>query len=136
MPDLNQQVDLGEIIVGVDTHKDTHVAVAIDPLGRRLAQQAVSTTPAGLLTLLAWSRQMSTTRTWGIEGTGSYGAGLTRLLTLSGELVHEVSRPNRRLRRERGKSDPIDAEAAARSVLAEHSLAAPKADDGASESLR
>lgn len=136
MTDLHHVDDLGETIVGVDTHKDTHVAVAIDPLGRRLAQQTVSTDHAGLLTLLAWSRQLSTTRTWGVEGTGSYGAGLTRLLTLSGERVLEVSRPNRRLRRERGKSDPIDAEAAARSVLAEQSSAAPKTDDSPSEALR
>src|SRR3954454_17224515 len=100
MPDLNQQVDLGEIIIGVDTHKDTHVAVAIDPQGRRLAEQAVATSPAGLLALLNWSRQLGSERTWGVEGTGSYGAGLTRLLTQRGELVHEVSRPNRRLRRE------------------------------------
>ena len=136
MTDLQQRVDRVGIIVGVDTHKDTHVAVAIDPQGRRLGQQTVSTNHAGLLTLIAWSRQLSTTCTWGVEGTGSYGAGLTRLLTQSGEPVQEVSRPNRRLRRERGKSDPIDAEAAARSVLAEQSLVAPKADDTASESLR
>lgn len=136
MTDMHQRFDLGEIIVGVDTHKDTHVAVAIDPLGRRLADQTVNTDHAGLLRLLAWSRELSTTRTWGVEGTGSYGAGLTRLLTLSGEPVLEVSRPNRRLRRERGKSDPIDAEAAARSVLAEQSLVAPKADDSPSEALR
>ena len=107
--------------------------MTIDPLGRRLGQQTVGTNHAGLL---AWSRQLSTTRTWGVEGIGSYGAGLTRLLTQSGEPLHEVSRPNRRLRRERGQSDPIDAEAAARSVLAEQSLANPKADDHASEALR
>jgi transposase len=136
MTDLNQRVDQGAIIIGVDTHKDTHVAVAIDPQGRRLAERAVSTSPAGLLALLTWSRQLGSERTWGVEGTGSYGAGLTRLLTQRGEPTHEVSRPNRRLRRERGKSDPIDAEAAARSVLAEQSLVVPKAADTASESLR
>ena len=126
MTDQHERVDLGEIIVGVDTHKDTHVAVAIDPLGRRLDQRTVCTDRAGLLSLLEWSRKLSTSRVWGVEGTGSYGAGLTRLLTASGEPVHEVSRPNRRLRRERGKSDPIDAEAAARSVLAEQSPGRPE----------
>jgi hypothetical protein len=136
MTDQHERVDLGEIIVGVDTHKDTHVAVAIDPLGRRLDQRTVCTDRAGLLTLLEWSRKLSTSRVWGVEGTGSYGAGLTRLLTGSGEPVHEVSRPNRRLRRERGKSDPIDAEAAARSVLAEQSPVVPKSSDHANESLR
>ncbi len=136
MADTNSRVDLGGIIVGVDTHKDNHVAVAIDPLGRRVAQRTVGTDRAGLVNLLQWSKQLNATRTWGVEGTGSYGVGLTRLLRESGEPVHEVSRPNRRLRRERGKSDPIDAEAAARSVLAEHGLTPPKANDDASESLR
>jgi transposase len=135
MTDITSAVDLGGIIVGVDTHKDNHVAVAIDPLGRRVAQCTVSTDRAGLVNLLQWSRQLNATRTWGVEGTGSYGAGLTRLLQRSGEPVHEVSRPNRRLRRTRGKSDPIDAEAAARTVLAQHGVTPPKADN-TSESLR
>ncbi|MDX6310502.1 MAG: transposase [Nocardioidaceae bacterium] len=136
MTDITTPVDLGGIIVGVDTHKDNHVAVAIDPLGRRVAQRTVSTDRAGLVNLLEWSQQLNATRTWGVEGTGSYGVGLTRLLQRSGEPVHEVSRPNRRLRRERGKSDPIDAEAAARSVLAHHGVTPPKADNNPSESLR
>jgi transposase len=86
--------------------------------------------------LLSWARQVSGRRLWGVEGTGSYGASLTALLRGSGETVFEVARPTRRLRRNRGKSDPIDAEAAARAVLAGQFLGAPKATDHVSESLR
>ena len=78
MTDPNQRVAHSAIIIGVDTPKDTHMAAAIDPQGRRLAERAVRTSPAGLLTLLTWSRQPGTERTWGVQGTGSYGAGLTR----------------------------------------------------------
>jgi transposase len=132
----NSVVEVGAVIIGVDTHKDVHVAVAIDDLGRRLAQCQVATDPAGLADLERWARVLGGNRVWGIEGTGSYGAGLTRFLQSAGETVHEVSRPNRRVRREHGKSDPIDAEMAARSVLAEQALGAPKCTTAHSEALR
>jgi len=87
----------------------------------------VVTTKSGLIELLNWAQQLGRVRAWGVEGTGSYGAGLTRHLLAAGETVHEVSRPDRRLRREHGKSDPLDAEIAARSVLAQRDVGTPKA---------
>jgi len=122
--------------LGVDTHKDVNVAYALDQLGRRLAQRSVPTTEAGSQDLLRWAKRLGPDRAWGIEGTGSYGAGLTRYLRAAGETVHEVSRPDRRVRRDRGKSDPIDAEVAARNVLAGQVVGAPKAGSGATEALR
>jgi len=95
----------------------------------------VVTTKSGLIELLNWAQQLGRVRLWGVEGTGSYGAGLTRHLLAAGETVHEVSRPDRRVRREHGKSDPLDAEIAARSVLAQRDLGTPKSA-GSSEALR
>src|SRR5947199_4981437 len=92
------------------------------PWGASCAQTSVTTSARGLRDLLDWARQLGEDRRWGVEGTGSYGAGLTRHLLGCGETVREVSRPGRRLRRDRGRSDPLDAEAAARSVLADQSL--------------
>nr|WP_175442268.1 IS630 family transposase [Humibacillus sp. DSM 29435] len=115
MPEeLHGATGVGAVIVGVDTHKDLHVAVAVDGLGRRLGEHASSTDPAGLKDLLRWAHELGPGCRWGIEGTSSYGAGLSRVLQAAGASVHEVCRPNRRVRRTRGKSDPIDAEAAAR----------------------
>lgn len=125
-----------DVIVGVDTHKDVHVAVAIDGLGRRLGDLSVPTTGAGLRSLLAWAQTLGPARQWGLEGPGSYGAGLTRYLRHHGEAVLEVSRPGRRLRRERGKSDQLDAEAAARALLAGESCGSPRQGIGTSEALR
>jgi transposase len=136
MTDALRTAEPSGVIVGVDTHKDVHVAVAIDTLGRQLAQTSVTTSARGLRDLLDWARQLGEDRRWGVEGTGSYGAGLTRHLLGCGETVREVSRPGRRLRRDRGRSDPLDAEAAARSVLADQSLVAPKDSRDVSESLR
>jgi transposase len=123
------------VIIGVDTHKDIHAAVAIDRLGRQLEHRSVATTTSGLDELLKWAQHLGRERVWGIEGTGSYGAGLARHLLAAGETVHEVSRPDRRVRRDHGKSDPLDAEIAARSVLARQDLGSPKGD-GSSEALR
>jgi transposase len=100
------------VTVGVDTHKDAHVAVALDQLGRLLDAIEIPTTPAGYAQLLAWASQYGTVDRIGIEGTGSHGAGLCRWLAARGLVVVEVERPDRRLRRNRGKSDTIDAEAA------------------------
>jgi transposase len=126
----------GAVIVGVDTHKDVHVAVALDVQGRRLGCCSVPTTSAGLLQLEQWSIRYGTVEVWGVEGTGSYGAGLTRQLVGHGHRVREVSRPERKVRRDKGKSDLIDAELAARSVLAGTDLGAPKETRTTSESLR
>ena len=106
------------ITVGVDTHAEVHVAVAKDSLGRRLDATSVPTTPAGYAELLGWAQRLGPINAWGIEGTGSFGAGLTRFLHRHGQVVVEVNRPDRQARRRRGKSDPLDAEAAARAVQA------------------
>jgi hypothetical protein len=86
----------GAVIVGVDTHKDVHVAVALDVQGRRLGCCSVPTTSAGLLQLEQWSIRYGTVEVWGVEGTGSYGAGLTRQLVGHGHRVREVSSPERK----------------------------------------
>ena len=123
------------VTVGVDTHAEVHVAVAKDAFGRRLDATSVATTPGGYRALLGWAQRLGEIDAWGIEGTGSFGAGLTRFLRGHGQVVVEVNRPNRQLRRRRGKSDPIDAEAAARAVQAREG-SIPKAGDGQVEMIR
>jgi transposase len=125
-----------KVIVGVDTHSQVHVAVAITGLGARLGELSFDPSPAGFARLEEWSAMCGEVTAWGVEGTGSYGAGLARYLMRSGECVLEVNRPDRSLRRRVGKSDPIDAEAAARSVLAGTATTAPKTGDGLVESMR
>jgi transposase len=124
------------VTVGVDTHAEQHVAAALDPLGRLLGTRAVPATAAGSAALLAWAGRFGAVERVGIEGTGSYGAGLSRWLRARGVAVVEVERPKRPARRGRGKSDPVDAEAAARAVLAGTATAQPKAGTGAIESIR
>ena len=111
-------VGKARIIVGVDTHRDEHVAVAIDQLGVRLGEHRVPTTCSGYRGLDCWAMGLGEVVAFGIEGTGSYGAGLARYLAGCGRAVIEVSRPDRSTRRRLGKSDPVDAEMAARAVLA------------------
>ncbi len=94
---------LPDIIVGVDTHKHTHAAVAITGLGARVGELAIRVGLGGYRELEAWARSLGAVRAFGIEGTGSYGAGLARFLRAAGHAVHEVGRPDRRLRRQRGK---------------------------------
>ena len=126
-----------DVIVGVDTHKDEHVAVAIDGLGGRLDQYYLPVTNSGYAQLLAWSKTFGRVHAFGVEGTGSYGMGLTRFLRRHAETVIEVSRPPRAgHRRLAGKSDPIDAEHAARQVLAGQATATPKVSNGAVEAIR
>ena len=107
-----------KVIVGVDTHKEEHVAVVIDKLGARIGQLTLPTTKMGYADLERWARTLGEIEAFGVEGTGSYGAGLTRFLRGQGHTVIEVNRPDRSTRRRLGKSDPTDAEMAARSVLA------------------
>src|SRR6266567_7110679 len=125
-----------QVTVGVYTHADLHVAAALDQLGRLLETRSVPTTLAGYRALVAWASGLGTVERFGIEGTGSYGAGLARWLRGRGFEVLEVERPKRQHRRRRGKSDAIDAEAAARAVLAGTATAQPKAGDGPIEMLR
>jgi transposase len=124
------------ITLGVDTHKDIHVAVALDNLGRRLGTLSVPTIPAGYKELVAWARGFGALERAGVEGTGSFGAGLTRFLQAEGVEVFEVIRPRRREQYRSGKSDPIDAEAAARAVLAGTATGVPKGTDGEVEMIR
>jgi transposase len=124
------------VTVGVDTHKDTHVAAARDQLGRRLGTTQVPASSAGSAQLLAWAHALGEVAAWGVEGTGSYGAGLARFLAAHGQRVVEVNRPDRQARRRRGKSDAVDADAAARAVQAGEATGVPKAQDGVVEMLR
>jgi transposase len=121
---------------GVDTHKDFHVAAALDQLGRLLEIAEFPATAAGYGQLRAWLVNHGEIDAVGIEGCGSWGAGLARHLTAAGVAVVEVNRPNRQTRRRRGKSDSIDAEAAARAVLNGDASATPKSGDGPVEALR
>jgi transposase len=125
-----------QITVGVDTHLDVHVAHANDQLGRRVATVQVPTTPAGYQHLLAWARELGEPIAWGVEGTGCYGAALARFLAANHQVVVEVNRPDRSARRRRGKSDPVDAQAAAKAVQAGEVTVAPKAGDGQVEMIR
>ena len=115
-----------DILIGVDTHKLTHAAVAISALGARLGSLIIPAGSAGYQALQAWAQSLGPIRAFGIEGTGSYGAGLSRFLCEHGYPVFEVNRPNRQLRHQKGKDDALDAESAARSVLAGQATAVPK----------
>ncbi len=123
-------------VVGVDTHKNLHVAVAVSPVGLRLGELVAPASAAGYAQLERWALDLGPIRAFGVEGTGCYGAGLSRFLTGRGHQVLEVNRPDRATRRRRGKSDPIDAEAAARAVLAGVASSVPKTADGTTEMIR
>lgn len=124
------------VVVGVDTHKYVHVAVAIDLLGVRLGDAMVSADSGGYGRLREWALSMGRVESFGVEGTGSYGAGLTSFLRRHGHRIIEVNRGDRRTRREKGKSDTIDAEMAARAVLAGSATSVPKSADGLCEMIR
>jgi len=124
------------ITLGVDTHAEQHVVVALDQQGRVLGTRAIPTTTAGYASLLTWATAYGCIERVGVEGTGSYGAGLARWLRGCGLVVVEVDRPNRRVRRHQGKSDTVDAEAAARAAQAGTATGQPKAGDGRVEAIR
>ena len=124
------------VIVGVDTHKHVHVAVAVDHLGARLGSCSVPANRGGYAELVAWARTLGAVEAFGIEGTGSYGVGLASFVRRHAVRVVEVNHCDRRKRRNNGKSDTIDAETAARSVLAGIATAVPKSADGAAEMVR
>jgi transposase len=115
---LNETSPSTDILIGVDTHKLTHAAVAINALGARLGSLTIPASSKGYQALQAWAQSLGPIRAFGVEGTGSYGAGLSRFLCEHGHPVFEVNRPNRQLRHQKGKDDALDAESAARSVLA------------------
>ena len=125
-----------QLVLGVDTHKDVHVAVLLDRLGCYLATAPFGTSDAANSDLVAWACRYGQVTTAGVEGTGSYGYRLARHLTDQGIKVVEVNRPDRARRRRKGKNDPVDAEAAARAVLAGDAHAVPKDRNGAVGELR
>lgn len=125
-----------QVTVGVDTHKDVNVAVALDGQGRKLGSTTVSTGADGHRILLTWAKGLGEVVAVGIEGTGSYGAGLSRYIQAAGVRALEVERPERRSRQVAGKSDALDAERAARAVLAGEVRVEPKGANGKVESLR
>ncbi|SCF73660.1 IS110 family transposase [Streptomyces sp. Ncost-T10-10d] len=124
------------VIGGIDTHTDVHQAAVIDSVGRHLDTQSFATNSAGYEQLLAWLHSQGEVIAVGMEGTGAYGAELARFLTASGITVVEVDRPDRRARRAHGKSDPIDAYAAATAVLSGRASGTPKSRDGIVEAIR
>ncbi len=128
--------ELNEVTGGVDTHSRVHVAAVVNAIGKILATASFAVSAAGYAELLAWMRSFGTLTAVGVEGTGSYGAGLCRFLTANEVVVIEVNRPNRQLRRRRGKSDSTDAESAARAVLNGEATGVPKTGDGNVEALR
>ena len=124
------------IIGGVDTHGDTHTVAAVDLLGRSLGWAQFPADRAGYRQLTRWLSSHGRVEAVGVEGTGSYGAGLTRYLTGAQLPVVEVNRPDRADRRRRGKSDPVDAEQAARAVANHTATATPKTRTGPVEAIR
>lgn len=115
------------IAVGVDTHKERHHAVALDALGQMLGEAAFAASAAGYADLRRWAARYGgpDELVFGIEGAGSWGAGLCQHLQHAGHAVVEVERP-RRAERRAGKSDRIDALAAAKHVLAGEKVSTPR----------
>src|SRR6187431_1033726 len=132
----NQQLERG-VVGGVDTHKLTHHAAALDAAtGQLLGDREFPATRSGYEQMLTWWLTFGVVVKVGVEGTGSFGAGLQRHLEHEHVTVLEVARPNRQDRRARGKSDPIDAINAARAVLSEATAIIPKAREGFVEAVR
>jgi transposase len=129
-------VEARAVTGGVDTHADMHVAAALDPIGGLLGVQEFPVSPAGYARLPGWLGGFGTVALVGIEGTGSYGAGLARHVTAAGVRVVEVDRSDRQDRRRQGKSDPLDAVSAARAAQSGRARGAPKGRDGAVEAIR
>jgi transposase len=121
---------------GIDTHKEAHAAVAINGLGARLGAMTLLASSRGYHEMESWAQSLGPVRAFGIEGTGSYGAGLARFLQERGHNVIEVNRPNRQIRHQHGKNDPLDAENAARAVLSGQARAAPKSGTSSVEMIR
>jgi transposase len=121
---------------GVDTHLDVHVAAALDEIGGLLGVESFEASRAGNDNLLGWLQSFGPVTRVGVEGTGSYGAGLARLLRTAGVAVVEVDRPNRQARRRQGKSDPADAVEAARAAPVRACLGSGKTRDGNVEAIR
>ena len=133
---MSTMTEDARVVAGVDTHKDFHVVAVLDELGRLCDTATFTTTARGYRDLTRWVSGFGEVLAIGVEGTGSWGAGLSRHLRARGLNVIEVNQPDRHRRRRRGKSDRVDAEMAARAVLAGDATAQPKAGDGPVEALR
>ena len=124
------------VTVGGDTHLDTHVAAVIDQAGRLFGTQGFPASTRGDVALVTWAERFGPVERIGVEGTGTYGAGLARFARAYGLQVVEVNRPDRSTRRRQGKTDPIDAQAAARATLAGVAATTPKTREGQVEMIR
>ena len=134
---MNTMAQPGRMVtVGVDTHGDVHVGAVVDEVGRVLGITEVSTDARGFRALEGFATRFGSIDRVGVEGTGSYGAGLTRWLRARGHTVIEVDRPDRKTRRMKGKSDPVDACSAARQVLSGQARGVPKTREGRVEMIR
>ena len=131
-----ETVEVVHVTGGVDTHSQVHVGAIVNAIGRILGTASFPVSQKGYRDLLDWMRSFGLLCTIGVEGTGSYGAGLTRFLNSEHVEVVEVNRPNRQLRRRRGKSDTTDAESAARAALNGEATGVPKSGDAMVESIR
>lgn len=125
-----------DVIGGVDTHKDLHVAAVVDGRDRVLGTRSFPTTRQGYRQMLAWMRTFGKPVRIGIESTGSYGAGLLRFMQAADIEVMEVTAPDRHDRRKRGKNDDLDAQNAAHAAFAGHRTVTPRSRDGMVEALR
>jgi transposase len=121
---------------GIDTHGEVHVAAALDEVGGLLGSESFGANPDGYKSLLTWFGAFGELTRVGIEGTGSYGAGVARFFARAGVEVVEVDRQNRQARRQSGKSDPLDAVEAARAALSGRARGQAKSRDGSIEAIR
>ncbi|MFK0174169.1 IS110 family transposase [Streptomyces sp. NPDC090306] len=136
LPAQPQQAPEEDVVLGVDTHKDVHVAAVITILRALLAHQEFPATATGYRQLLAWAHSFGALGRAGVECTGSYGAALARFLSRENIQVVEVNQPDRAMRRKRGKTDAVDAEAAARAVLSGRADVMPKTGEGPAADMR
>lgn len=133
---MNKDLNTQAIIGGVDTHKDLHVAAVVDAKDRFIASNTFATTRQGYRLMLEWMRSLGEVQRVGVEATGTYGAGVLRYLQKAGIEVLEVTGPDKHDRRARGKSDTLDAQAAAHAAFAGKRTVTPKTRDGMIEALR
>jgi len=126
----------GTVVAGVDAHTDEHHVAVVDLQGRLLGAAAFPTTAEGYTRLIRWLRGQGEIERVGVESTGAYAAGLVRALRANRIRVVEVNQPHPHARQRLGKSDPIDAELAARAALSGTATAVPKQTSGVVEAIR
>ncbi|WP_406481261.1 transposase [Streptomyces platensis] len=127
---------VNEVVLGVDTHRDVHVAAALSTLGAVMDSASFPATVVGYRELWEWASRLGTVHSAGVEGSGSDGAALSRYLRARRVEVFEVNRLDRSVRRQQGKSDPVDAQEAARAVLSGRARSQAKTGDGTVQCAR